>query len=806
MSWQLWLNDVRFAWRNAARRPGFTALVAATLALGLGVNCAVFALADAVLLRPLPYPDPSRIVFVWQTLPRLNVPEVEATPFDYTAWRGVASFSELAMVAYGSFTLTGAGDPERVRGVRVTASLMPMLGFTPGVGRLFAPQEDLDDAPAVAVLSDGLWRRRYGADPEVVGRTIVVDGEPRMVVGVLRRGADLPASLSGAHDIWLPMRLSAAERISEVSHNYTILGRLAPGVALARASAELNAVAARLAAERPSHAGIGVRLVPIEEQTVRGARPAIVVAIVSVALLLLITIANASTLLVARATNRRHELALRAALGATLAQLRSLAIAESLVYTGLGALSAAVVGSWVLRAAIPLFASSLPATLSIDVDGRAALFTLALAAVVGVSFGAASAHRPAGSIADLVGDSVRTSAAPSAARRRNGLVAVQVSFAVVLLSAAGLMFNSVVKLSRVNPGFDPEHVLTFNLSLAGPRYEAAEGRTTFVAQLLERLRAEPGVADAGVVSIVPFGGMRGANGVEIEGRARVAGEPPIVVDQRHVSPEYFATMKIPVVGGRGLTAADRMGTEPVAVVNRTMARRYFANREPINARVRTSAGADSGAWFRIVGVVDDVRHVSLSRDAVPEMYRPIAQTATRAFTVVVRTAGSPTAAAPAAQAAVRAVDRDLPLYDVRTMEERIAASFAQTRATMLLLMVTAALAAALAGIAIYGSVWYSVVQRTPEIGIRMALGASRGSIFRHVLAGAAAVAAVGIALGAAAAMAGGTLLQAWLFDTRTTDPLTYTLVALAVLALTIVASIVPAHRAMRVDPLTAIRN
>ena len=805
MSFDLWWGDLRFAWRNAVRRPGFTLLVAATLALGLGVNSAVFALVDAVLLRPLPYRDPSRLVFVWQTLPRLNVPELEATPFDYDAWHAIRSLSDVAMIQYGSFTLNGGDDPERVRGSRVTASLMPMLGLTPTLGRAFIPSEDFDDVPAVAILSDGLWRRRYGADPAVVGRVIQVDDEPRTVVGVMPHGATLPGSLAGDDQLWLPARMTPSQRINEINHSYTMLGRLAGGTTLAQASAELDAFAARMSAERPSHKDVGARLVPIGEQTVRSIRPALVVAAVSVALLLLVATANASTLLIARASNRRHEFAVRAALGATRARLMSLSIAESLVYACIGGGAGLVLGSWTLRGLVPLFAASLPRSASIDVDARTALFTAALSILIGILFGAIAAYRPGGRLAEALGASTRSSTSAAAGRSRTALVVAQVALAVVLLSAAGLMLTSVVKLSRVSPGFDADHVLTFKVALTGSRYAAAPARVAFVSDLIERLNATGGVRSAGLTSLVPFGGMRGANGVEIEGRTRVAGEAPIVIDQRHVSPGYFQTMKIPLVSGRGLSASDDSRGERVTVINRTMAQRYFANVDPVNRRVRTSAGFDSNVWFRIVGVVDDVRHISLSRDPVPEMYHPIAQTAVPTFTVVVRTAGDPAAMAPAARAAVQAVDMNLPVFDVATMNDRIASSFAQTRGTMLLLLVTATLAAALSAVAIYGSIWYSVMQRMPEIGIRVALGASRGSVFRRVVASAVTLAALGATLGTATAMAAGSLLRSLLFDTRTTDPLTYATVVGAVLALATAASLVPAIRAMRVDPIAALR-
>jgi putative ABC transport system permease protein len=381
-----------------------------------------------------------------------------------------------------------------------------------------------------------------------------------------------------------------------------------------------------------------------------------------------------------------------------------------------------------------------------------------------------------------------------------------VALAVILLSGAGLLLNSVARLASVTPGFDPHGVVTFRLSLGGERYQSPAVRVAAVNDLLTRLSGSPGVQLASAVSAVPFGGLRNANGVEIEGRGRVAGEPPIIIDQRYISPAYFQTMRIPLLEGRTFTGDDDVRHDRVIVINRTMARRYFGGASPIDRRVKTEAGGDSNVWFRIVGVVNDVRHIALDRDPVAEMYHPVAQTAYPALTVVLRTAGDPVSVIPAARDALHAVDPDLPMYEVLTMDQRIAASFAQTRGTMVVLLATAVLAAALAAVAIYGSIWYAVVQRTKEIGIRMALGASRAAVFRGIVGGALGLAAIGSVVGAAAAIAGGSLLETMLFDTRPTDPATHAIVTAGVLVMAAAASVVPARRATRVDPMIALRS
>jgi putative ABC transport system permease protein len=632
------------------------------------VNSA-FPLLDGVLLRPLPYRDPARIVFVWQTLPTRNVMELEATPFDFGAWQSLRGVSELAMVRPDTFTLSGDANPERVRGARVTASLMPLLGVAPQLGRSFTQDEDLAGTAPAAILSDRLWRRRFGADARVIGQTLQINGEPRTIVGVMPRGASMPGPLAEDDDLWLPMRMTPAERTNEDSHNYKILGRLREGVTLEQASSEIGAFAARMAIERRSHGTMGARLVPIGEQTVRLIRPTLLLIAGSVGLLLLVATANASTLLLARASNRRHELAVRTALGATRGRLLSLAIAESLVYACLGGLTGLVLGGWALRAVLPLFAGSLPAAIPIDVDARVAMFTAALSGILALLFGVVvAAHKPDSRLVDVLKSSGRAISG-SGGRARGALVIAQVALAVILLSAAGLMLNSVVKLSRVQPGFDTDRLLTFRVALTGSNCDFAPARVAFAFDLLGRLTRHRACTPRS--SVIRFG----APATAPRSTSKAASEAGGAADRRSaswVSPNYFETMNIPLVKGRRFQASDDSRGELVVIINRTMAKQYWPNEDPINRRVRT--GLDPNIWFRIVGVVEDVRHVSLTRDPGTEMYRPIAQTAAPVFTLVVRTAGDPSAIAPTARAAVQAIDPNLPIYDVRTMEERIGGS------------------------------------------------------------------------------------------------------------------------------------
>jgi putative ABC transport system permease protein len=802
-----WWGDLRFAWRTAVRRPGLTLLVVLTLALGLGANSAMFALVDAVLLRPLPYRSAERLVFVWQTLPRHDVFELEATPSDYTAWQQVRSFESLALVAPDSFTVTGDQEPERVLGTRSTATLLPLLGISPRLGRAFDAAEDVDDASPVVILSDALWRRRYGGDPGVVGRTIDVNDTPHTVVGVMPPQAAPPGRLARNDAIWLPARMRSDERINEISHNYTMVGRLARNVTVEQASAEMATVAAAQAIERPaSHTNIGARVVAVSEDTVRGIRPALLLLMSAVGLLLLIAAANVSTLLLARASSRQREAAVRVALGASLGRQLSLAMAESVILVGLGAVAGLVLGELVLKGVLPIFAASLPRVATVAVDGRVAAFTIGVASVLGIVLALVVAQMPRHQLAAALKSGARSSGGPRARRARSTLVVAQVALSVLLLSAAGLLLRSFVRLQHVDPGFTVDRVLTFRQALPQGRYPSAAAQRAFVDDLLPGLNAIPGVTGGAINSMLPLGGSYGGNGFAIEGRQVVAGES-IIAGSREVTPDYFNLLGLPLVSGRVFTTRDGPTAEPVAVINQTMARRWWGDADAVNQRIRITGGPQTlDGWFRIIGIVGDVRHNGLARPPAPEVYRPYSQIPKSTFSVVVRTAGDPMAIVPAVRDRVRRIDPNLPLYDVRTMQDTVASSFAEAGATALLLLLTAALAAALAAVAIYGSIWYAVTQRIPEIGIRLALGASGQSVCRDVVGRALWMTAVGTAIGTAAALAVGPLLTDLLFDTRPTDPATYVAVVATLMMLTAGASVVPARRAMRVDPIAALRQ
>jgi putative ABC transport system permease protein len=567
----------------------------------------------------------------------------------------------------------------------------------------------------------------------------------------------------------------------------------------------MAAFARRMALDRPeTHRGLGTRLVSVTDQTVGPVKPTLLVIGFGVGLLFLAASANAATLLVARALSRQREVAVRVALGASGWDLLALAISESGMYTTAATGVGLVLGRWTLSAMLPLLSGALATGTPIALDSRAAVFTLSCGVLLGIGLAVLLWRYQPAEPSDALKGTSRT-IGMSRSGGRDLLVSGQIACAFVLLIAAGLLMNSFVKLSRVNPGFDPDRVISFRLSLSDNGYTSEPRRIAFVNEVIERIQTVPGVSRAAITSMIPFGGARGATGVEIAGRPRKPGES-IIVDQRQVTPDYFQTMRIPLVSGRPLRPDDDARAPRVVVINRVMADRYWPGTSALGARVRVTAGLNEGTWFEIVGVIDNVRHVALAREPVEEMYYAYSQAPIGAFAVVARTDVDPTKAVAGMRAAVRAVDRSLPIYDVRTMNDRMAASFAPTRATMVVLVVAAALAASFAAIAIYGSVWYSVSQRTSEIGLRIALGATRLSVWIRVVGRALQLTASGAAAGIAGALILRPLLAGMLFRTSAGDISAYAGGLAFVILVTILASAGPAWRAMRVDPVVALRD
>jgi predicted permease len=795
------LQDLRFAARTLRRNIGFTTAAVLTLALGIGANAAIFSVVNAVLLRPLPYADADRLAMVWGWYDGFGKTTTSLPDFRDLRERTKA-FSQLAARHGTVFNLTGQGEPEQLQADRVTANFFPMLGVRPMLGRAFLPDEErVGGNDDVVVLSYGLWQRRFGGEPGIVGRTLQLSGRPYTVVGVAPRDFRFMSDV----DLWAPLRAdTAGHRRAEY---LTVLGRLAPGATVEGATADIAGIFAQLATEYPETNGsIRSRVIGMREDLVGDVRPALLVFSGAVALVLLIACANVANLLLARASAREREMAVRAAIGAGRGRIVRQLLTESLLIAALGAglgLALAAVGLDALRA---MNAELLPRFQEVHIDAMAVGFALLLALGTGLLFGLAPALRlSANALGGALREGTRSAAGGAALRLRNALVLAEVALALVLLVGAGLLLRSFQQLNRVDLGFQPAQLLTYRVVLPTAKYDSAALLPPVYDEIAQRTRAIPGVRSAAVAGDLPMNGS-GYLSFAIDGRV----PPPDAMEDVQpfaVSPDYFATLGIPLRSGRLFTASDAPGAPPVALVNEEMVRRYFDGRDPIGRRVTFGDPADSSSvWWTVVGVVGDVAQEGVTAKPYAQLYRPLAQSPRRGVFVVARTTVAPMAVASGARAALEAVDPELPLTSLMTMEERIGENLLRPRVNTLLLAVFAGIALALAAIGIYGVISYAVAQRTREIGIRMALGATAGDVKRLVVRQGMTPALLGVALGAVGALAATRLMASLLYGVTATDPLTFVVVALFLGAIALLAAYVPARRATRVEPVTALRE
>ncbi|MFL5578190.1 MAG: ABC transporter permease [Gemmatimonadaceae bacterium] len=801
------LQDLRFAARGLLRRPGFTAAVVATLALGIGANAAIFSVVNAVLLRPLPYGDPDRLVMVWGRYPDFG--RTGTSLPDFTDWRAgtTGSFAEMAAWHGTLFNLTGQGEPEQLRADRVSANFFPALGVRPALGRGFLPEEEkVGGDDDVVVLSHALWQRRFAGDPRVVGQSIDLSGRKYTVVGVAPRGFRFFQDV----DLWAPLRADTATMMAQRRSEYmNVFGRLRPGVSVERARADLAAVEKRLAAEYPqTNAALQTEVLSMKEDLVQAVRPALLVFSAAVGLVLLIACANVANLLLARAAAREREVAVRVALGAGRGRLVRQLLTESVLTALLGGAVGLLLAVWgvsALRAASP--AGLLPRLGEVRIDPSVIAFALVLAVATGFLFGLAPALRLAGgALHDALKEGSRGASGGAVTRFRNALVLGEVAVAVVLLVGAGLLIRSFERLNRVDPGFQPANVLSYGVVLPRAKYGEIDEVPAVYARLLERTRGIPGVRAAAASGNLPMQGSGYVTFAIEGGPERTQGQQTEDLQPFVVTPDYFRVLGIPLRRGRLIEARDVAGAPRVAVINEEMARRYFAGRDPLGLRVTFGDPADTAAaWYTVVGVVGDVAQEGLTARPYAQLYRALDQVPQRSVWISMRTAGDPMAVAGAARAALGAVDPQLPLNDLRTMEDRIAQDIARPRVSVALLACFSAVALVLAAIGIYGVVAYTVAQRTREIGIRMALGARPDGVLRLVLRQGLAPVAAGVGVGLAASLAATRVMHSLLYGVSATDPLTFVAVALFLGAVALAATWLPARRATRVDPLAALR-
>jgi putative ABC transport system permease protein len=800
------LRDLRHGVRLLMRSPAFTAVAVAALAIGIGANTAIFAVVNTLLIQRLPYKDPERLAIVWEhNLPRDRRNNV-VSPGNYLHWREMNSvFADMSIVSMTFRTAyTGDGQPEELAQQIVNATLFPILGVNAAVGRVFSAAEDRPQAERVVLISDRLWRRRFGGDVNVINRGIRLDGNLFTIVGVMPPGFSI---LDKNVDIWVPAQLSAQARTPRGRWTM-VIARLKDGVTLAQAQDDMTRVASQLTTMFPNFdTGWTARVVPLKEQLTGDVRPALLVLLGAVGFVLLIACANVANLLLARATTRQRELAVRAALGADRGRLIRQLLAESLLLASIGGAMGISLAWWAVRFLRTVVAESLPiARLEfVALNGWVLLFACVAAIGSGVLFGVIPALTAAGmTLTDALREGGRTGTASRGRRVRQILVVVEIALALVLLVGAGLLARSFVTLMDVNPGFDPSRTMTMKISLPSENYRGDGQMIAFFDRFFDRVDTIPGVQAAGGVSFLPLNGLGAATSFSIEGREKPRlGEEP-VSEVKVVTHNYFKAMGIPLLRGRLFDGRDTAPHTRRIIVSESLVKKYLGDSDPIGQRIVLSWN-DQGP-DEIIGVVGDVRSTSLESEPRGASYLPPARFAYPFMSVVVKTSAEDMRLVPSLVAAVHELDPDVPVADIRPMSEVMSISTAQRRLTMVMLMVFAAVALVLASVGIYGVISYSVTQRTQEIGIRMALGAQRGDVLRMIVGGALVLGACGIVLGGAGAFVLTQLMTRLLFGVSPEDPMTFALVSILLIVVAALASYLPGRRATNVDPVVALRG
>jgi predicted permease len=800
------VQNLRLAWRSLRRTPGFTTAAATTLALGVGANTAIFSVVDGVLFKSLPYREPERVLMLWEDHPKEGNARYNFSPANYADVRDrVASFEHLGAInPYGTVNLTGVGDPQTLPLLRVSSSVFPALGITPQRGRALQPEDDQPNSASVVVISDGFWRTQLGGDSNAIGRTLTLNGDPYTVVGVMPAGVTLPTV---AGDLIAPLAFNERTWQLRAVHFLILVGALKPGISPEAARSELGGIAARLAQDFPgTNEATGITAIPVLEAVVGEVRPVLLLLLGAVGLVLVIACANVGNLLIVRATARRRELAVRSALGARPRHLAGYLLAESLVLAGLGGALGLVLAVWGVDLLRALGPEDMPRLTDIGIDWRVLGFTLAVVVATGLIFGLApvlQVLRP--SLVASLKDGERGPGNPAQGQRaRAVLVVSQVALALMLLVGAGLMFRSIRSLLNVDPGVQPDHALTLQVRVAGPRYQDPMQTIAFTDQLTAEVAALPGVKGAGAINAVPFGPRGPTSWLTIETRPLSGGTPP-EVEYRSVTDGYFGAMGIPLLRGNLLTRPPGAGdsTLPV-VVSEALARQFFPETDPLGQRIRLGPNPQA-AWRTIVGVVGDVRERGLAEPARPDVYVPAGQSPSSSMSLVVRTVGDPLAIAGPVREVVRRLDPDAAISNVTALDALVRRSVARPQFALRLFGVFAAVALALAAIGTYGVMSYIAARRAGEIGIRMALGARPGDVRRLVLSSGLGAGLAGIGLGLLGALGATRAMTSMLHQISPTDPLTYAGVALLLLLVLAAACYLPARRASRADPMTALR-
>jgi len=809
------LQDLRYAMRSFARMPGLTALIVISLAIGIGANTALFSITSTLLLKPLPYPAADRIAILWLRSPGIGIPQDWPSPGQY---QDIVTqnhvFQDTALAIGSNFTLSERSKAMKVDGIRATSSLLPMLGAKPMLGRIFLPEEDQPGRPATVVLTYGFWQREFASDPNIVGRTITLDGNLHTVVGVLsssfRLNHEVIPTIAGIDkpDLFMPPLDEAKDPNNYGSEKYNILARLRPGVTMKQAQSDIDVIAARLRQEKHRDRSFTISVVPLIEQVVGNVRTAVLILFGAVALVLLIACTNVANLLLSRTAVRQREIAIRAALGAGRVRVMRQLLTESILLSLMGGVAGLAISALSIFIARRIHPGNIPRLDELGMDLRVLGFTLAVSIFTGVVFGLAPALRAsrvdlttnlkAGGKGSLGGGlSIRHD------KLRGALVIAELAISLPLLIGAGLLVRSFVRLANVPPGFNPEHVVSMNVGAYGPQFKDPTARVQFYQELAERISHLPGVTATGAISALPLTSAVSWGGMHIEGYVPPPNEPELQVDRRAATPPYFGAMQIPLIRGRMFAETDTDKMPPVAIIDQKMAHRFWPHGDAIGKRIRRS---DDSPWTTIIGVVGVVKEYGLDIDSRMVEYYPHTQIRNGTLYVVARTTSDPASTAAAITHLVNAINPDVPVYDVATMEQRVQDSMARQRFAMTMLGGFAGFAMILAAIGIYGVMSFLVTQGTADIAIRMALGARRASILSLVFQQGMRLALVGIIVGLVGALGLTRMMSSLLFGVTPTDPFTFFSVLALLLFVALCACLFPAGRAMRIDPMVALRT
>jgi putative ABC transport system permease protein len=811
------LHDLRYSVRTLLKRPGFVITITLILSLGIGANTTIFSVVSAVLMRPLPYDAPDRIVMIWESNQSRGVPRSIVSPANFADWKQQNNvFEELAAFRFWYYTVTGTGEPEMYQGARVSADFFPLLGVKPEVGRNFGPDEEQVGRDHVVILSHALWQRRFGGNPNIIGQPLAIDGEPFTIIGILPASFRFTRVLNHELELWMPIAFTP-DQLTREDRSIIVYGRLKQGVSLSQAQAEMDGITRRLEQQySKTNTGWTAQVNNLQEQAIRPIRPTLLILMVVVGFVLLIACANVTNLLLTRATTRQRDVAIHVALGSSQFRLIRQFLMESLLLALLGGAAGLLLAYWGVSFLNLILPDRIPHLEKLTLDQRVLGFTLIISILVGVIVGLIPGLRLSRlNLSETLKESGRAlSEARSRRRLRNAFVVLQVTLAIPLLISAGLMLRSSLLLQNIERGIKLDNVLTMQISLPTAKYNSAQQVAQFYQQTLERIQSEPGVESASVVNFLPLTNLGDSTSLTIEGRNPAPPGQEISVGYRVIDQNYFRTMGIPLLRGRYLTEQDNDESRGVVMINQTMARRYWPNEDPVGKRVQPNLPAakvpwrpeSKNSWLTIIGVVGDVNEAGLNDEQPAEMYVPYLQNPLSTMNLLVRTTSEPLRLVPRVRSQVLAVDVDQPVYNIRTMENVFSQSIAAPQVITSLLGTFAAVALILAAIGVYSVMSYSVVQRTHEVGVRMALGAQQQHVLRMILGQGLKLVVVGVVIGLTSAFAVTRVISNLLFGVTATDPLIFVMVPLLLVLVAMLASYLPARRAVKVDPIIALRN